>query len=344
MERSEADRHLFDLLELTRGLLEPVTLERALDAVCRTALKLLPGEHASIRILDQTGTRLLCGARVGTGVSSTPMSCRIGEGVIGWVVQHGEPARVDDTTDDPRFKSAPEDQGFVIRSIQAVPLLWARRVVGVLGVTSSVTSAFSREHQVLAELLANCAAPPIERARLEHLTITDGLTMAYNQRYLFPRLEEEIERARRQGTELHVLSMDLDHFKQVNDRYGHAVGDRVLQGFADRVRSSVRLSDVFVRRGGEEFVLIMPDLPHGRAGVAAQRIQHEMSRVPLELEDGLELIQTVSIGAVTWDRQESAEELEGRADASMYEAKRLGRDRVVIAGTGTGDEGGDRES
>lgn len=327
------DRTIKPLLELTRRLLEKIPLGEALQAVTDTALQLLPAQHASVRVLDESGTRLLSGARSGKGLEQAPLDFKPGEGIVGWVVTNGASARIADTSLDQRFKPASGSQGFSIRSILDVPLWSAGKVVGVLGVTSPVPNAFSDEDEMLALLLANCAAPSIEKARLEYLSITDHHTMAYNQRHLFPRLREEIERARRHGTQLSVLLMDLDHFKRVNDAYGHAAGDYVLQCFADRARSSVRLSDVLIRRGGEEFMLIMPDMPRQLAGLVAERIRHSMSESPLILGEDVKVVQTVSIGTASWNGQESAEELERRADDAMYRAKRQGRNRVVLAPT-----------
>jgi diguanylate cyclase (GGDEF)-like protein len=325
------DHTIRPLLELTRRLLEKIPLAEALQAVTDTALRLLPAQHASVRVLDESGTRLLSGARSGKGSEHAPLDFQPGEGIVGWVVTNGASARIADTSRDQRFKPASGRQGFSIRSILDVPLWSAGKVVGVLGVTSPEPNAFTEDDEMLALLLANCAAPSIEKARLEYLSITDHHTMAYNQRLLFPRLREEIERARRHGTPLSVLLMDLDHFKRVNDAYGHAAGDFVLQCFADRARGSVRLSDVLIRRGGEEFLLIMPDMPRQLAGLVAERIRHSMSESPLVLGEDVEVIQTVSIGTASWNGQESAEELERRADAAMYTAKQQGRNRVVLA-------------
>ena len=128
-----------------------------------------------------------------------------------------------------------------------------------------------------------------------------------------------------------ILYMDLDHFKSVNDRYGHAVGDAVLRMFADRVRKAVRRVDVLVRRGGEEFVLIMPQTGVTQAHATAIRIQQTLQGEELEVDNTHRIRQTVSIGVATWDMRETPEQLERRADAAMYEAKRLGRNRVVVA-------------
>lgn len=127
-----------------------------------------------------------------------------------------------------------------------------------------------------------------------------------------------------------LLYLDLDHFKSVNDRHGHAVGDVVLRTFADRVRRVVRRVDVLVRRGGEEFVLIMPATGATQAHASGNRIQQSLHSEPFEV-DAARIRQTVSIGVATWDKRETPEQLERRADEAMYEAKRLGRNRVVVA-------------
>ena len=186
----------------------------------------------------------------------------------------------------------------------------------------------------MAMLLANCAAPCIERARLEHLSITDHHTLAFNQRYLLPRLCDEVAAARRNVSPLSVLLLDLDLFKRVNDEHGHAVGDAVLRGFADCVRDAVRRQDVLVRRGGDEFVLIMPGTGEAAAQHAAERIRARLASAPLDGGGGVRVAQTVSIGVVTWDGNEEPAALEQRADAALYDAKGGGRNQIAVAGRG----------
>jgi diguanylate cyclase (GGDEF)-like protein len=248
---------------------------------------------------------------------------------VGWVVENGQAVRVDDVESDSRWIVG-KDQGFEIRSIMAEPLWSNAEVIGVLAVTSSKRRAFTEDDQLMLRLLANCSAPPIERARLRRLAMFDDITMAFNHRYLVPRVVEEMERASRSGGDLSILYMDLDHFKLVNDRFGHSVGDAVLRMFADRVRRAVRRVDVLIRRGGEEFVLVMPQTGATQAHATAARIQQTLAAEELEIE-GVRIRQTVSIGVATWDQRESPDQLERRADEAMYEAKRLGRNRVVVA-------------
>ena len=326
----DAQRALEVLLQLTAQLTDDRPLEDFLKAVTDATLELLLADHASIRLLDTSRAALLSGARSGTGATDRPMDFKRGEGVLGWIVDNGQPARIDDVELDSRWMQ-PAGQEFVIRSIMAEPLWASDEVIGVLAVTSPERSRFNREEQLLLRLLANCSAPPIERARLRRLAMFDDITMAFNHRYLAPRVVEEMERASRAGGDVSLLYMDLDHFKSVNDRFGHAAGDAVLRLFADRVRKAVRRVDVLIRRGGEEFVLIMPQTGATQAHATATRIQQTLHSEELEIENGLKIRQTVSIGVATWDMKETPEQLERRADGAMYEAKRLGRDRVVVA-------------
>lgn len=304
-------------------------VDEMLGEVARSLLKLLPGTHSSIRLLDETRSNLVAGARAGQGSDDEAVTFQKGQGIIGWVAQHGKAARVADCSQDPRFVTSPV-QGFAVRSLLAVPLLSSGEVIGVLAVSSPEPNAYNSEHELLARLVANCAWPALEKARLEHLALTDRLTGVYNQRYLMLRLSEEFERARRTGAPLSLLLIDLDRFKQINLTYQRAVGDQALAHFAERTRQVVRRYDVLVRRGGEEFVLIMPGTTIADAIDVATRIREVTSSLPLTVSDTVNVRLTVSIGAVEWDRVEGPEQLDRRSILAMHEAQTKGGNRVVI--------------
>ncbi len=321
------------LVELTRALSErALALEAALHIVTDAARTLFDGQHASIRIVDDSGDLLLSLARSGDGADRSPVAFRRGEGVIGWVIDHGEVARVNDTDADPRFKRV-ETQGYAIRSLLALPLWSAGRVIGALSVTSDRRHHFERDDETVGRLLANCAVPPLERARLQHLAITDELTGALRQTQLYPAIERAMRACADAGAPLAILSLDLDHFKRVNDAHGHPVGDQVLRVFAQRVRRSIRSEDILIRRGGEEFVVVLPRCDRASAMRAAERIRDEMAREPIVLGPR-RIVQRVSVGVAVWDGVESAEALDERADQALYESKRAGRDRVSVAPSG----------
>lgn len=318
------------LLELTRTLAEEQPLESSLRAITDTVLAMIPADHASVRLLDANHQYLLCGARSGSGSTIRPMRFASGEGVIGWCVSQDQPVYTRDAHTDPRFAPA-TTQGFSVRSILAEPLRSGGKVVGVLSASAAKAEAFTDEHQLLCRLLANCSIPPIERVRLERLALTDDTTLAFNVRYLFPKLAEEIALAKRNLQPLSILLMDLDRFKRVNDELGHPVGDGVLRHFANSVRAQVRRCDVLVRRGGEEFVLIMPSTTNDNAARTAERIRESLAAAPILLSNGSTIHQTVSIGVATWDGFEAPDALDQRADAAMYSAKEAGRNRVALA-------------
>ncbi len=318
------------LLDLTRKLADQTTLELALSSVTDATIEIIGADHASIRLLDASHSELLNGARSGAGATRRPMTFRKGQGVLGWVVEYKEPIVIDDTRTDPRFVSH-NAQGFSVVSLIAEPLWSAGAVIGVLSGSSPKARAFGPDDQLLMRLLANCSTPPIERARLRRLALTDDLTLAFNQRYLSPRYNEEIERAKRTGQPLSVLMLDLDHFKTVNDRFGHDAGDVALRLFADRVRSLVRRVDIFIRRGGEEFLIVMPATTNAQARATAERIRASLADCHLDLGGGSRVRQTVSIGVATWDCNEVPEALLRRADVALYQSKEQGRDRVSVS-------------
>jgi len=320
---------LLALLSLTDRLSEEVPLAEALSAVTDAALVLVPGDHASIRLVDDAGEELLASARSGEGREHRAVPLRRGQGIAGWVIANARSALVPDTLHDARFVEG-DPQGFAIRSMVAAPLARAHRALGVLSISSARVGAFSDHDERVARLLANVSVPALERARLEHLAVTDDLTLAYNGRYLVARLREEMDRARRSGQALSLAMLDLDHFKRANDTHGHATGDRLLRVFADRARDKTRRSDVLVRRGGEEFVLLLPATRAAQARQLAERVRAAVE-APVDL-GGVTVVQTVSIGVASWDESETADDLVHRADLAMYEAKRLGRNRVVASG------------
>jgi len=171
------------------------------------------------------------------------------------------------------------------------------------------------------------------QAQLELTAITDPLTRIFNRGYLMRRGEEEFARVRRgtgpQGHALGCIMLDLDHFKRVNDTKGHVAGDSVLKGVAERLRSCVRPYDVLGRYGGEEFLVLLPDMTFEQSLIVADRIRDSIRSAPFEAEGELLPI-TVSVGvAGAHNSDRTQNEMIKRADAGLYKAKSEGRDRVA---------------
>ncbi|MEA3639750.1 MAG: sensor domain-containing diguanylate cyclase [Lamprobacter sp.] len=161
--------------------------------------------------------------------------------------------------------------------------------------------------------------------RLHQAANTDALTKLYNRRYLFMRLAQEIEQADRKGSVLSIILFDLDHFKQINDSFGHAVGDEVLVRIAELTRQCVRESDICGRYGGEEFLIILPSAPAAVALGIAERLG---TKIRAERWSQPELHVTIS-GGVAEYADSTIDVLIETADRRLYQAKRAGRDRIV---------------
>lgn len=171
----------------------------------------------------------------------------------------------------------------------------------------------------------------VERQRrLEEITITDELTGIYNRRFLNARTDEEFAKALRHSTPLTCLLLDLDYFKLVNDNYGHAWGDFVLQEFARLIKARLRQGDVFARYGGEEFVVLLPLTNHDEGLRLADELRSLIANTRF-VHGGLALGLTVSIGVASVPRDgiRSAVEFISEADAALYRAKSGGRNRVA---------------
>lgn len=162
------------------------------------------------------------------------------------------------------------------------------------------------------------------------MAVTDGLTGLHNRRFMTMHLEQSLEQAIRHQRNIAVMIADMDHFKLVNDTYGHDSGDAVLRQLAERIRAAVRGADIPCRYGGEEFVVIMPDTDLDAAGIVAERIRARVAAEPFVLPDGQSLARTISVGLGALQTPlDTPETLLKRADDGLYEAKQSGRNRVV---------------
>ncbi len=158
---------------------------------------------------------------------------------------------------------------------------------------------------------------------LTELTVTDELTGLANRRYLARKLDEEVARAGRTGDPFALLMIDLDHFKGVNDQYGHQVGDEVLTRCAGALQGNVRKTDFVARYGGEEFCVVLVATPAGGALHIAEKVRNVVKVLPPPAV-------TISIGVASWKSRTSAEDMVARADKALYQAKAQGRDCVVV--------------
>jgi diguanylate cyclase (GGDEF)-like protein len=233
-----------------------------------------------------------------------------------------------------------------LESVALLPLTRQERLIGCLNFGSRERERFQAAlgtdflHH-LAVIAAFALESAVNRARLVRSGLTDVLTGWHNRRYLLSRLHEEVVRCRRERTPLTCLMIDVDHFKSVNDRFGHLVGDEVLRQLAHCISAEVRGSDVSARYGGEEFVILLPGTGIAAGFLLAERIRAAVAAEPFELPAlKSRLPVTVSIGVAehssapeALDLKVIAERLLARADLALYEAKAGGRNAVAQAAT-----------
>jgi len=172
--------------------------------------------------------------------------------------------------------------------------------------------------------------------RMQDLSVTDGLTRITNRRCFMEILEMELQRARRQARRFSVVMIDIDHFKDVNDRHGHLAGDRVLRRVADVLWRETRSYDSVARYGGEEFVMLLPDTDLQEAAVVAERCRRRIGECAVPAGESLSIRVTASMGLAEFpdDAVEKVDDLVRLADEALYEAKAAGRDRIALSGRG----------
>ncbi len=229
-----------------------------------------------------------------------------------------------------------------LRSLALVPLTRHARLQGLLCLGSADATRFAHDMasdllQRLGAVLGVCLENAYNRARVTRSGLADYLTGWHSRRYLHARLREELARAARGGTTVSCLMIDIDHFKAINDEYGHLAGDEALREVTGRVELQIRASDTAARFGGDEFSLLLPDTSVAAAGQLAERIRAAM-QAPFELRSGQQLALRLSIGVAgaqptraDRDLKAVAERLLAAADAALYRAKAAGRDQVVVS-------------
>jgi diguanylate cyclase (GGDEF)-like protein len=248
-----------------------------------------------------------------------------------WMSETGQPLIVPDTRTHQGWIDHPATHW--IRSYAGAPIQVKGKTVGFINLNAAVPGYFKEEHARRLQAFANQAAIAVENAQLyaqtQQLAITDDLTGLYNRRGLFELGRREVERAVRFGHCLSVLMLDIDHFKAVNDSYGHQTGDQVLQILSKRCLENIREIDILGRYGGEEFVILLPESNPENTQQVAERLRKLIENQPFPTRQGSVQI-TISLGLATvCEREEDLAALIERADQALYIAKRSGRNRVA---------------
>jgi len=196
--------------------------------------------------------------------------------------------------------------------------------------TGEVSELQGNVHDISARKQAEAAH--MRALEFRQLSITDPLTKIYNRRFFDEIATKEFERARRSGSPLTIVLFDIDHFKQVNDTFGHLTGDQVLINLANLCKANLRSMDIFARYGGEEFIILMPDADHKSAHQSIDRLRTTVAETHLATYENAPVSVTLSAGIATWKGNDPSKirDLLKRADQALYRSKQNGRNRITI--------------
>ena len=312
------------LLDAVRGLNQSLDPSQVSLRVCEEAARLLGADTASVFLGGPSGG-MRSEATYGQPPERIGEAVEVGEGLVGEVVQRGEP--------------------MLDGRAAAVPLHWDGGLRGALAVGFEREHAVSRAELELLEAFGELAAAACRNARahagLALAARTDALTGCLNRSAMYDALGREIERCRRKGHALSLVIVDLDEFKQVNDRHGHLAGDEVLRQVGDSLRGSVRAYDLVARYGGDEFAVIAMDADETTASEVARRAVEAIERALGTIGSAGEAT-AATAGVAEWQTGDTPSELIGRADRALLHGKHSGlRGRAVQASSLAGAaEGG----
>ena len=327
--------------DVAKALTSSLNLDSILQTIMDKMAEFFRPDTWSLLMVDEQKDELYFAIAVGDAAETLKtVRLKVGEGIAGWVARNGESLIVPDVYNDPRFsKRIDEMTKWKTRSIICVPLQSKHRVLGVIQLINCAMESFGEQEMFFLHALCDYAAIAIDNARavekIQELTITDDCTGLYNARHLYKTLEAEVYRSARFGYEFSVIFMDLDHFKLVNDTYGHLVGSKLLQEIGFKVKSQLRLIDYAFRYGGDEFVILLPQTEKNSALVVAKRLQEMMRRSQYLTDDGLNLSVRCSMGLATYPEDaKSSHEIIRQADEMMYMVKNSSRDNIAVAQQG----------
>jgi diguanylate cyclase (GGDEF)-like protein len=332
---------LEDLLvfhQLTRSLTSSFDLDTILRTILVQMERTIKAELWTLLMLDEAKQELYYAlAAGGEHESLQGMRVRVGEGVAGWVAEHGETLIVPDTGPDagkdPRLGTEQAVRKKAVRSVIATPLRGRKGTHGVIEIFNPSADRLNDYTIAFLHILADHAAIAIENAhdvsRIQQLSITDDCTGLFNARHLYDVLGQALERRSRNGLPLSLAFFDLDCFKLVNDAHGHLVGSELLAHTGRRLQQLSAEGDLCFRYGGDEFVVLMPATSAADATSRCKGLLRALMDTRFTIKPGLKLRVSASVGLATAPADgESVHAIIGAADARMYAAKTNGRGHV----------------
>ena len=325
--------------DVARALTSSLDLDSILGAIMQQMEQFFEPESWSLLIVDEEKQNLYYAVAAGKSSGDRNLRVDMGEGIAGWVAQHGEPVIVSEPGSDHRFTVHANSASSSVRCAICIPLRSRDRTLGVIELLNYRASTLTDETMAFLRVLCDYAAIAIQNVRaverIQELTITDDCTGLFNSRHLFSVTESELERSRRFNLPFSLIFIDLDHFKRVNDLYGHLTGSRLLAEIARTIKHNVRGIDSAFRYGGDEFIVLLPQTSKDAALEVTQRLLHSLRDTRYLLSEGLELRMMASFGIASYPEDGSSiQEIIGAADEMMYLVKNSSRGNIAVAQRG----------
>jgi len=325
----------FTLKELTESLSSTLLLDEIASIVVEGAFKIIGKSDTCLLFLINQESHQLALISSKTSNFSIKVKSKKGDIFDNWVLKQRQGLLVLDAKKDFRFNLGEIDYQRDFRSIIASPIFSENKIIGVLRLDSMQPENYSPDDLRLLNIISNLVAISIQNALLykktEELAIRDGLTGLYVKRYFLEMYEEEYQRALRANYPLSILMIDIDFFKNYNDRFGHTAGDIVLKRVASILNSIVREEDLTARYGGEEFVVVLPKMDKQEALIMAEKLRQIIESEIFLLRREKTTV-TISIGIASFPTDvRGKEDLIREADIYLLRAKREGRNRVCAA-------------
>jgi diguanylate cyclase (GGDEF)-like protein/PAS domain S-box-containing protein len=337
LERAEKDQRTYieALLDTSEVLNSTLNLDNLMDRILENTDRVLPSDTGAILLLEKGYLKVVRSrGYIEKGLNDitlNPPFLLSERPNMNRMFETGQPIAISDTTISQGWNPLPQNHW--VKSYIGVPLKVHGRVIGFISLFSGTVNFYSINDAERLKPFANQAAIALENARLYSETQlkadTDELTGLKNRRSFFEMGSREIERAIRFKHPLAALMIDLDNFKDVNDNFGHPVGDRLLKELADVFKGKLRNVDLIARYGGDEFIVLLPENDIKAATDVAERICHSIAKIRIETTQGKAKV-TASIGVAILDKgMTTLSALVEHADRALYNAKKFGKNRIV---------------
>ncbi len=336
-----AHKEIYSLYELSQAMGTSLKISDSMEMIASKFRNLVPFSACALFLVGKGSEIVRC--RFATGVDDGPLkkiTVRIGQGNVGLVVTTREPIVNGRPADD--FEAAGLPPETMLQSTLMCPLIFSERVIGTLALYHVEARHFTHDHRRLASRVCEQAAAVIYNSMVFQQTqqdsLTDPLTGLPNTRFLYVYLNRELARSARLGTSLALLVADLDNLKDVNDHFGHHVGDRALQEVAGLLKRAIRPYDICVRYGGDEFIVVLSECGADECESRRVELQSAVESVLFEAAVGSRVQLRISVGAAVYPLDgDSYDRLLATADTRMYHDKSLRKSLAAVPGA-EGDE------